>query len=130
MQSGGALAGREQARHSGHLGIAIHFDAAHHVMRGGADFHGLFGDIDVRELLELVKHAGQLFLNMLGGLGKTLFDPRDIQKHASVRAAAALFNLAHYAARDVVSREQLRRTARVLVPLRIAPALLFVVGSL
>ena len=47
-----------------------------------------------------------------------------------MRTAAALFDLAHDAAGNVIAREQLRRPARVLVPLRVSPAFLFVVGSL
>ena len=47
-----------------------------------------------------------------------------------MRAAAAGLDLAHDAARDVVARQELGRTARVLVPLRVAPALFLVVGGL
>ena len=61
-------------------------------MRGGADLHGLFGDIDVGQLLELVIHAGQLLLDVLGGIRELLFDPCDVQKHAAVRASAPLPN--------------------------------------
>ena len=47
-----------------------------------------------------------------------------------MRAAAALAHLATDAARDVVARQQLGRTARALVALGVAPALLLVVGGL
>src|SRR6476646_978879 len=57
-------------------------------------------------------------------------DPRDVEEHAAVRAAAPLAHLAHDAARHVISGEQLGRAAGVLVALRVAPSLLFVVGRL
>ena len=47
-----------------------------------------------------------------------------------MRAAAPLAHLLHDAPRDVIAREQLGRTARVLVALRVAPAFLLVVGGL
>ena len=47
-----------------------------------------------------------------------------------MRAAAAGLDLAHDAARDVIAGQQLGRTARVLVALRVAPALFGIVGGL
>ena len=47
-----------------------------------------------------------------------------------MRAAAAGLHFAIDAAGHVIARQQFRRTARVLVALRIAPAFLFVVGGL
>ncbi len=47
-----------------------------------------------------------------------------------MRAAAAGLELAVDAARDVVARQQFRRTPRVLVALRVAPAFFLVVGGL
>ena len=47
-----------------------------------------------------------------------------------MRAAAAGLDLAHDAAAHVVARQQLRRPARRLVALRVAPALFFVVRGL
>ena len=70
MQARGHFAGREQTGQRGHLRIAIHADAAHHVVRGGADFHRLLRDVDVGELLELVVHAGQLALDVLGAISE------------------------------------------------------------
>ena len=99
-------------------------------MRGRADFHGLLGDVDVGELLELVIHAGQLFLDVLGRIGKLFLDPGDVEKHAAVRAAAPFLHFAVDAAGHVIARQQLRRTARALVALRVAPAFFFVVGGL
>src|SRR4029453_11326318 len=49
---------------------------------------------------------------------------------AAVRTPATFPYLAHDAPRHVVAREQLGRAARVLVALRVAPALLLVVGGL
>ena len=116
--------------HAGHLRVGIHADAAHDVMRGRADFHRLARDVDVGQLLELVIHARQLALDVLGGVRELFFDPGDVEKDAAVRAAAAFLDFAHDAAGDVIAREQFRRTARVLVALAIAPAFLCVVGGL
>ncbi len=64
-------------------------------MRGGADLHGLLRDVDIGELLELVIHAGQLLLDVLGRVGQLFLDPGDVQEHAAVRAAAPFLHLAH-----------------------------------
>jgi hypothetical protein len=93
-------------------------------VRGRADLHRLARDVDVGELLELVIHARQLALDVRGGVREFFLDPRDVEEHAAVRAAASFLDLAHDAARDVIAREQLRRTARVFVALAIAPAFL------
>ena len=84
----------------------------------------------IGELLELVVHARQLLLDVLGAVRDPRLDPRDVEEHAAVRAAAAGLDLAHDAAADVVARQQLRRPPRRLVALRVAPALLFVVRGL
>ena len=68
LMPGGALAGREQARHRRHLRVAIDAHAAHDVVRRRADLHRLLGDVDVGQLLELVVHARQLLLDVLGGV--------------------------------------------------------------
>ena len=65
-----------------------------------------------------------------GAFGMRLLDPRDVEKDAAVRAAAPGFDLAHDAARDVVARQELRRTPRVLVALGITPAFVGIVGCL
>ena len=63
---GRALAGGEQPRHRRHLRVAVDLHAAHHVVRRRADLHRLGGDVDVGQLLELVVHARQLLLDVLG----------------------------------------------------------------
>ncbi len=93
VQSGAAFSGREQALDVRHLRIGIHAHAAHHIVRGRPDLHRVLGDIDVAQLLELVVHAGQLLLDMLGRVGQLLFDPGDIQIDAAVRTAAAFASL-------------------------------------
>ena len=45
-------------------------------------------------------------------------------------APPPFLDLAHDAARDVIARQQFRRTPRVLVALRVTPAFFFVVGRL
>src|SRR5579871_2583087 len=130
MQTRSAFAGCEQARDRGHLGFGIDFDAAHHVVHGGSDFHGLLSDIDIGQLLELMVHAGQLALDVLNGIGKFFLDPRDIEVDAAVRAAAPGLDFAVDAAGHVIASEEFRRPASVLITLRIAPALFGVVGGL
>src|SRR5207249_3481602 len=103
-----------------HLRVAIDADAAHDVVRRRADFHRLAGDVDVAQLLELVVHARQLLLDVLGlveaGLpfGQPIAKGLQLEEDAAVRAAAALADLAADAPRDVIARQQLRRAARVL----------------
>ena len=89
VQTRRAFARREQARHGRHLRIAIHLNAAHDVVRRGTDFHRLLGDVEIGKLLELVIHAGQLFLDVLDRIRKLFFDPRDVEEHAAVRTARA-----------------------------------------
>ena len=68
-----------------------------------ADFHRRRRNVHVRQLFELVVHAGQLFLDVFGRAAR-----RDIQKHAAVRAAAAFANLSANGAGHHVARQQLR----------------------
>ena len=99
-------------------------------MRGRADFHRLFRDVEIGKLFELVIHAGQLALDVLGGFRHALLDPGNIEKHAAMRRSAARLDFAIDAARHVIAGEQFRRAARVLVALRVAPAFFFGVGGL
>ena len=62
--------------------------------------------------------------------GQLLLDPRDVEEDAAVRGAAPRLHFAVDAARDVIARQQLRRTARVLVALRVAPSFLRIRGRL
>ncbi len=93
-------------------------------MRRRADFHRLLRDVEVGELLELVIHARQLAFDVLGGVRDFFLDPRDVEKHAAVRTAAAGLHLAHDAAGHVVAREQFGRALGVFVTLRVTPAFL------
>src|SRR5690606_35939552 len=120
----------EQPGDGGHLRFAIDADAAHDVVRGRADLHRLLGDVDAGELLELVIHARKLLPDAFCGVRKLLLDPGDVEEDASVRAAAALADLADDAAGDVVAREQLRRAVGILVAHDVAPALLDVLRRL
>ena len=125
-----ALARREQSRDVRHLRVGVHADPAHDVVRRRADFHRLLRDVEVGQLLELVIHARELPLDVLLGVRQLLLDPRDVEEHAAVRRAAARLDLAVDAARDVVAREQLRRTPGALVVLRVAPAFFGIRGGL
>ncbi len=62
------LAGGVETGHRRLLCLGVDLDPAHHVMRRGADLHGVRGDVDVRQLFELVIHAGQFLLDEVGGL--------------------------------------------------------------
>ncbi|GAA3047029.1 hypothetical protein GCM10020000_28850 [Streptomyces olivoverticillatus] len=104
------LSGREQAGHPGRGGgVRVDLDAAHHVVAGGAHLHGLGGDVDVRELLELVVHRGQLAPDLLGG-----HPGGDVQEHPAVRGAAPGLDLGVDGAGHLVAREQLGRAAVVV----------------
>ena len=99
-------------------------------MRRRADLHRLLRDVDVGQLFELVIHARQLLLDVFLAVRKLALDPGDIEKDAAVRTPPPCLDLAHDAARNVIAGQQLRRAARVLVALAIAPAFFFVVGRL
>ena len=140
VDAGGALAAREQARYPRHLRVALDADAAHHVVRGRADLHRLLRDVQAAEFLELVVHARQFLLPVLGrvellrALSEPLGERLQFEEHAAVRAAAALLHLAHDAPRDVVAGEQLRGSPRVLALVlgaeHILEAFFFVLGGL
>src|SRR5207248_9547786 len=103
VQPAGALAGGKESLDRGHLRVAVHADAAHHVVCRGPDFHGLTRDVDVAQLLELVIHAGEFALNVLRSVGDLLLDPRDVKEDAAVRAAAAFLDFANNAAGHVIA---------------------------
>ena len=62
--------------------------------------------------------------------GQLPLDPGDVEEHAAVGAAAPLAHFPEDTSGDVVPGEQLGWAPRRLVPLRVAPALLLVVGGL
>src|ERR1700719_4165899 len=117
MQTCGALARREQAGHIRHLAVSIDSNPAHHVMGGWSNFHRLFSDIDIGELLELVIHAGQLSLDVLSTVREAVLDPGDIEKNAAVRASPPFANFTHYRARNVIASEQFRWPTRISITL-------------
>src|SRR5260370_42238757 len=75
-------------------------------------------------------HARQFLDDVLLGVWNLTFDPRDIEIDATVWASAAIPDLVHDASRDVIAREQFRRTARVTVAFGIAPSFFLVVRGL
>src|SRR5439155_23131196 len=103
MKPGATLAGSKQAGHSGHLGLRMNTNAAHDVVHRGSNFHRSCRDVDIAELLELVIHARQLFLDVFRRIRDFFFDPGDIEKHTAMRTSAAFLDLAHDATGDVVS---------------------------
>src|SRR5437879_4196302 len=70
-------------------------------MAGWSYFHRPLRDIYIREFLELVIHAGQLFLHIVGGF------LRDIEKSSAVFGAATLAYFRVDRARDHVARGKL-----------------------
>jgi len=105
VQPGPDFARRKESGHRRHLRITIDANAAHHVVGGRTDFHRLLGDVDVRQLLELVIHAGELFLDVLLGVGELRSDPRDVQENTAVWAASSLAHFFDDRTRDVVAGE-------------------------
>src|SRR5678809_766583 len=89
---------RDRSRDGRRAVVRFHADAAHHVVHGGSDLHGLFGDVDVRQLLELVVHAGELLLDVLRVL------VADVEPHAAVLGAAAFLDLGVDRLRDQVAK--------------------------
>src|SRR5207253_3228342 len=68
--------------------------------------------------------------NTLRSVGDFLFNPRNIEKHATVGTAPAGLDFVHDAARDVIAGKQLRWAAGVFVALGIFPPFFGIVGSL
>src|SRR5713101_367203 len=101
METGGGFARGEKARNGRFGGFGIDADATHHIVTGWADFHRAFGDIHVGEFLELVIHAGEFFLHVLGRL------LRDIEIRAAVFGAAAFLDFGVDGACDDVAGGEL-----------------------
>src|SRR5262245_18797149 len=59
---------------------------------------------------------------MLGGIRQLFLDPRNIEKDAAMRTAAAFPNLADDAPGDVIARQSFRRPVHILVTLLVPPA--------
>ena len=104
--------------HRRHLRLGVHAHAAHDVVRRRPDFHRLLRDVDVGQLLELVIHARQLLLDVLGAVRQPRLDPRDVEEHAAVRAAAARLDLAH----DAAARRDRASAARAAAARSCRPA--------
>ena len=68
------------------------------------DFHRLFGDIDVGQLLELVIHARQFLFDIVSRVRNFFLDPGDIEKNAAMRTPPALFDFTYDATRNVITR--------------------------
>src|SRR6266850_465222 len=58
MEPAAALTGREKARHRGHLSLRMNPYTAHDVVHRRSDFHGCRCNVDIRQLFELMVHAG------------------------------------------------------------------------
>src|SRR5207249_6753251 len=102
IDPGGTFGCREQSCHTRHLRVRIDTYSAHDVMGSRSDFHWLFCNIDIGKLLKLMIHARQLAFDVFLCVRKLLLDPRNIEKHATVRTPSSFFDFAHDAARDMV----------------------------
>ena len=94
------------------------------------DLHGFHGDVDARQLLELMVHGGELAPDVFGRVGDVLLDPCDVQEHSTVRATPAFFDLADDTTCHVIPGQQFRRTAGVPVTGHVAPAFIRIVRGL
>src|SRR5438105_12690256 len=116
------LARGKQTRDRRLLRLWVDLDATHDVVRRWADLHRVLGDVDVRELFELMVHAGQFFFDVVGVLLG-----RDIQKDPAMRAAPPFRDLARDRFGDDVARQQLRR-APILFAIALHPRVGFRLG--
>ena len=123
VQSGGTLAGGEESGDAGHLGDAVDADTTHVVVQGGSDFHRLGGDVDLRQLLELVVHGRQLALHEIG------IAVADIQVCTAMLGATAALDLTHDGAGDDVAGQQLGWSACLAITVEPALGFLFRVGG-
>ena len=80
-------------------------NSAHGVMCGRPDFHRLLSDIDIGQLFELMIHARQFSLYIVGRIRQLLLDPGNVQVNATVRTPPSLFDFANNAARDMIARQ-------------------------
>ena len=101
MQSRGGFACRKKPAHRGLAGLRIDANSAHHIVAGRPDFHRPSRNIHVSQFFELVVHAGQFLLHVLGGLVGS------IQIRPTVFRAAAFLHFGVDGARHHVSRREL-----------------------
>ena len=108
VQSCRGFPGRKKPADGGLSGFGVHADPAHHVVAGWADFHRTGGDVHVGEFLELVIHAGQFFLHVVGGL------VGNIQIRAAVFGAAAFLDFGVDRPSDHIARGKFHALGIVL----------------
>ena len=105
-------------------------DAAHDVVHRRSNLHRSCGNVDIGELLELMVHTRQLFLDVVRSVRDFFFDPGDVEENTAVRTSPAFLDFADDATCDMISRQKFRRAARLLVTLAVFPAFFFVIGCL
>ena len=130
MESTTAFTGSEQAGNSRHLSLRMNTDAAHDVVHRRSNLHRSCGNVDIGELLELMVHTRQLFLDVVRSVRDFFFDPGDVEENTAVRTSPAFLDFAHDATCDMISRQKFGRAARLPVTLAVFPAFFFVVGCL
>src|SRR5262249_45232820 len=109
----------------GRGGVGVDPHATHDVVAGRPHFHGVLGDVDVGQLLELVIHRGQPLPDVVGRPAAG-----DVEEDAAVRRAAARLDLGVDGPRHLVARQQVRGAPVVLLVRVPALGFLDVVGGL
>ena len=84
VHPGGDLARGEEPGHGRLRRVGVDADAAHDVVQRRPDLHRLLGDVDARELHELVVHRWQPPLDVFGAPARG-----NVEEHAAVRTAAS-----------------------------------------
>ncbi len=106
VHSTGDFASGKQSGHSSFLAIGIDSHSAHRVVAGWSDFHGIGGDVDVGEFLELVIHRWQFSLDRFGAAFRG-----DIEVDTTVGCPASGLDFTPDGSGDDVAGEQFGRSS-------------------
>src|SRR5579872_5510307 len=109
VQSRRSFARRKQPRHRRLARLGLHANSAHHVVARRPHFHRRLCNVHIRQFLELVIHARQLSLHVLGRL------VRNIQKRSAVRRSASFLHFGVNRPRHHVTRRKLHALRIVLL---------------
>src|SRR5437867_12638697 len=117
MESTTAFTSSEQAGNSRHLSLRMNTDAAHDVVHRRSNLHRSCGDVDIGELLELMVHARQLFLDVCRSVRDFFFNPGDVEEYTSVWRSRSWLDFSHGETCDMIECQKFRRAARLCVTL-------------
>ena len=109
VESAGDLSGREQAFDVGFAVLRLDPHPAHRVVDGGGHLHRLFGDVDVRQRVELLVHRGQLVEDVVA------WAVGDVEEGAAMRGPTTLDDLLIDGAGDHVAGRELHPLGVVLL---------------